>query len=53
MEEEIKRFAEFAKFIRDEYTDKYGHLQLSEESDGEFIMASFEEVAEAFLTQHM
>lgn len=51
MDEDKKRFAEFAKYIHDHYTDKYGHLQISDESDGEFILASFEQVAEEFLTK--
>ncbi|MCK9574656.1 MAG: hypothetical protein WC979_00280 [Candidatus Pacearchaeota archaeon] len=44
--------AEFAKFIHDQCTDQYGHLQMSEEADGEFITDSYRGAAEDFLIEY-
>jgi len=41
----------FAKFIADEYTDKYGHLLLSDVDDGEFCLSSFKTVAKEYMAK--
>jgi hypothetical protein len=41
----------FAKFIKDEYTDSYGHLLISDVDDGEFCLSSYKTVAEEYMSK--
>ena len=44
-------FELFAKFIHDEYTDKYGHLLISDVDDGEFCISSYKTVSKEYLSK--
>ena len=41
----------FAKYIKENCTDEYGHLRISDKSDGDFCIESYDDIVNNFLQE--